>query len=327
MNTFVTAIFKNKNLQNRFEINKLGELRKIGKNKLYKLDYSNSYPKYSLDYYLNGKRYKAKVPVHLILAYTFLPNPNNLPIVDHIDQNKLNYSLSNLRFVSRSDNNINTSDHSHKTPYIVINSDGKSFSYHEASIKFSMSSIRKSYFNNIKYLNKYWKIINPEVEEYYKNKDISLEKWINLNDKIQLSSFGVLKINNLLSLGTICEGGYRGIKYNGSDGNKTRLIHRLVAKYFIGNIDEKIVDHIDGNRSNNVVTNLKIGTNKDNSNNPNTRSKLETKVQCFGLNGNLLDTFISIKEAHYKTKCSVGGICECCQGKKTKLKNFIFKYV
>ena len=44
---------------------------------------------------------------HRLIAEQFLPNPNNLPEVDHIDRDKLNNSLNNLRWVSRSDNNRN----------------------------------------------------------------------------------------------------------------------------------------------------------------------------------------------------------------------------
>ena len=34
--------------------------------------------------------------VHVIVAKTFLPNPNNLPCVNHKDENKLNNNVSNL---------------------------------------------------------------------------------------------------------------------------------------------------------------------------------------------------------------------------------------
>ena len=45
---------------------------------------------------------------HRLLALTFIPNPDNLPYVDHIDRDKTNNSLSNLRWVSRSQNTINS---------------------------------------------------------------------------------------------------------------------------------------------------------------------------------------------------------------------------
>ena len=52
---------------------------------------------------LNGRIYS----YHRILARHFIPNPDNLPQVDHIDRNPLNNSIENLRWVSASENNRN----------------------------------------------------------------------------------------------------------------------------------------------------------------------------------------------------------------------------
>lgn len=45
--------------------------------------------------------------VHRLVAIAFLENPLELPFVDHIDRDKFNNNLSNLRWVTRSDNNRN----------------------------------------------------------------------------------------------------------------------------------------------------------------------------------------------------------------------------
>ena len=49
---------------------------------------------------LNGRNYY----YHRILARHFIPNPENLPQVDHIDRNKTNNSIENLRWVSAGEN-------------------------------------------------------------------------------------------------------------------------------------------------------------------------------------------------------------------------------
>ena len=42
--------------------------------------------------------------VHRLVAITFLPNPNNLPVVNHIDGNRSNNNIDNLEWMSYRDN-------------------------------------------------------------------------------------------------------------------------------------------------------------------------------------------------------------------------------
>ena len=50
-------------------------------------------------------------------------------------------------------------------------------------------------------------------------------------------------------------------------GNKIKMIHTLVAKAFLPNPNEKkFVNHIDGNKQNNIVDNLELVTSKENVN-------------------------------------------------------------
>ena len=53
----------------------------------------------------NGKR--NTFGIHQLLALTFIPNPDNKPTVDHIDQNPSNNNLSNLRWATRVEQNEN----------------------------------------------------------------------------------------------------------------------------------------------------------------------------------------------------------------------------
>lgn len=45
--------------------------------------------------------------VHRLIALTYISNPDNLPEIDHIDRDKLNNSIKNLRWVSRRENVLN----------------------------------------------------------------------------------------------------------------------------------------------------------------------------------------------------------------------------
>ena len=52
-----------------------------------------------------GKRLHLKI--HRLVAEAYIPNPDNLPCIDHKDRNKLNNDYRNLRWVSYRDNNLN----------------------------------------------------------------------------------------------------------------------------------------------------------------------------------------------------------------------------
>lgn len=55
-----------------------------------------------VDLYSHSKR--KRVAIHRLVAEVFIPNPDNLPFVDHIDGNPHNNSVSNLRWVTRQQN-------------------------------------------------------------------------------------------------------------------------------------------------------------------------------------------------------------------------------
>ena len=54
-----------------------------------------------------GYKKRKTCKIHRLLALTFIPNPDNNQYVDHIDRNKLNNNLDNLRWVTSSTNCVN----------------------------------------------------------------------------------------------------------------------------------------------------------------------------------------------------------------------------
>jgi len=56
---------------------------------------------------LTNNTIRKTLKIHRLLALHYIPNPENKPHIDHIDRNKLNNNLSNLRWASFSENSIN----------------------------------------------------------------------------------------------------------------------------------------------------------------------------------------------------------------------------
>ena len=74
---------------------------------------------------------------HVLIAKQFIPNPENLEYVDHIDLNKTNNSLINLRWCNRLHNNSN------KQHQIFVDSLPKGY-------------IKVEYYNNHEYTDLYF---------------------------------------------------------------------------------------------------------------------------------------------------------------------------
>ena len=61
---------------------------------------------YYVNIWNNGKG-KNKT-IHRLIAIHYIPNPHNLPCVDHIDGNRTNNDISNLRWCNHSQNGQNS---------------------------------------------------------------------------------------------------------------------------------------------------------------------------------------------------------------------------
>lgn len=82
-------------------INEQGEVLNTRTNKLIKGD-ANNIGYHRITLYDNGQ--KQRFFIHRLVATLFLPNPDNLPEVNHIDGNKDNNGVNNLEWCTRTYN-------------------------------------------------------------------------------------------------------------------------------------------------------------------------------------------------------------------------------
>jgi hypothetical protein len=104
-------IFKTINIEgfDNYQISNFGRLKNIKTNRfLNPTSLSNS-----TDLTQNGKR--KTVFMHHLVANAFLENPDNKCCVEHIDGNKKNNNVNNLRFISFTEINIFAEKHKRNT--------------------------------------------------------------------------------------------------------------------------------------------------------------------------------------------------------------------
>ena len=153
-----------------------------------------------------------------------------------------------------------------------------------------------------------------------------------------VSNFGNVK--NIVSDKTLkklpSKAGYLTVALYKNKIPKRCTIHRLVAKAFIPNPDEKeTVNHIDGDKHNNIVANLEWATRAENNihayitglkigiNHKNNKSSMP--IEQYDKEMHLIRVYPSMNEAG-RNGFSVAEICKCCKGKSKTHHGYIWKY-
>lgn len=126
------------------------------------------------------------------------------------------------------------------------------------------------------------------------------------------------------------EKGYKTVYLYKNQKRKKFLVHRLVAEAFIPNPDNlPQVNHKDEVKSNNCVDNLEWCSAKYNIN-YGTRTeravnKISIPVSQYDLQGNLINTYKSTREADRQTGIAQQNISKCMRGERYTAGGYVWK--
>jgi len=222
--------------------------------------------------------------LHRLIAIQFIPNPDNLPFVNHKNGDKMDFSVDNLEWVTSKRNN----EHARETGLRPSNKgigvkaieeldeDGKViFTFSGIvemmdDIKMSDGNIMNIFANKLRddgTVNIKGRIFRKKVIE-----DLDGEIWKDLNTKCeeynttyQVSNCG--RVRHTLSKQILKSGKKRSgktfVSLHSSNPKKStpKTVARLVAFAFFDNDDRSLeVDHIDKNPANNNLDNLQLLT-------------------------------------------------------------------
>lgn len=127
------------------------------------------------------------------------------------------------------------------------------------------------------------------------------------------------------------EGGYLTVGLHRDGGQKTFLVHRLVAEAFIPNPSKKTqVNHINGSPSDNRIENLEWVTSKENCLHAHRVLMREASGWCKPRVEVLcVETGVVYRSCRAAARCVGGtsqGICRVCRGERKTHRGYHWKY-
>lgn len=284
--------------------------------------------------------------VSRLVALTYIPNPQNFPEVDHIDRNRTNNNVTNLRWADRvtQANNRNMVNcfkkrlerYSLDKEFIDVFNSAKD-AVEKLKLTVKPNALTKNAIKNkteLKAVTKgfYWKYENSD-DQYILREGEKKSVIIGTFGSIELdypnyfiTNFGVLL--NEKGMAIKSDGHCPSYKLHTNGKQKTFQAHVLVALFFVkGRTTTKcIVDHLDGDRTNSRFDNLEWVTSSENSQRAAyTRHKSVSKIDP--ITGKILEIFES-EVAAGKSIGKMDGkqISACIRGSVKTVHGFIWKF-
>lgn len=167
----------------------------------------------------------------------------------------------------------------------------------------------------------------------HKLNDACLVSWKSIEgyEQYQVNNLGQIRRKNKILKPIKSRNGYLHIFLYSNGKAKQVLVHRIVAKAFIKQVNNsKEINHKDGNKENNSVDNLEWCTRKQNVQHFLDANKLNNNrpksVIQYDLEGRKIREYSSIRKASRESKINAHNIIYCCRGEKPTASNYIWRY-
>jgi hypothetical protein len=321
-----------------YEITKSGNVYSKTTKKWLKKRFTRGYHNVAL--YENGKI--TYYSVHRLVAIVFLPNPNNLPLVNHKDGNKFNNNVDNLEWISHSDNCKHARDTGITSARSLksvqeVDKDGNIIKTY-TSIKEAAENTGCSPTNIGQVCKgklqttggRRWKYVE---EEEVPDKDKIMKRWKQIEEfpNYYVSKRGkVFSVKfNIFIKPYISLSGYEMILIKQGNVKRHESVHRLVAKLYLDNPDDYgLVNHKDGNKTNNYYRNLEWCNHKQNLEHAmdSGLNKLRKAVIKLDKDGNEICKYKSIKDAAKAENEHAVYISNCCRGLRDEVSGYKYKF-
>ena len=121
--------------------------------------------------------------------------------------------------------------------------------------------------------------------------------------------------------------GYLYVQLCKKGQRKYYTIHRLVAQAFLPNPENKPqVNHIDEDKTNNIISNLEWVTAKENNHHGTRIERTSHKIKAIDIANGEYNIYCSIRDCSRKLGLSQGNICQCLKGKLRQTGGYTFEY-
>lgn len=148
-----------------------------------------------------------------------------------------------------------------------------------------------------------------------------------LERKVKNRNGYVMKKGKILKP-SIVANGYLMVNLSKENKRKHFYVHKIVADTFINNENKlSVINHINGNKTNNRVDNLERCTYSHNLKEAfriGLKKPTSKKVYQYELNGDLIKEWESVKKAEYTLK--IKHISACCLGKRKTCGGYKWSY-